>query len=223
MLKAAIIVAGGSGQRMHSIVPKQFLCLQGQPILMHTLKAFYNFDKDIQLITVLPDTQIDYWKDLCKQYNFSIPHKVTAGGDTRFISVKNGLALVTADCLLAVHDGVRPLVSTDTIQHCFECAEKYQAAIPVVDLVDSIRSVNEAGSTAADRTKYRLVQTPQVFQSHIIKQAYEQAYSPYFTDDASVVESYGTAVHLVQGNRENIKITTDIDLTIAEALLANKK
>jgi len=204
---------------MNANIPKQFLEIQGKPILMHTLEAFYRFDVTIQLILVLPSVQIEFWDGLCKKHAFTLPHQIIEGGNARFYSVKNGLDIITKPSLVAVHDGVRPLVSLETIAHCFEAAEKFDAAIPVVDLVDSIRHITKTGSQSVDRNLYKLVQTPQVFDSKLLKEAYEQDFSPLFTDDASVIEALGKPIHLVEGNRENIKITTEFDLRIAETLL----
>lgn len=214
--KIAIIVAGGKGERMQADIPKQFLEIQGKPILMHTLESFHRYDAAIQLIVVLPSVQIEFWNGLCKKHAFSLPHRIVAGGQTRFHSVKNGLDTVNVPALVAVHDGVRPLVSVETIARCFDEAEKNEAAIPVIDLVDSIRQVTADGNQSVDRNSYKLVQTPQVFDSELLKKAYEQDFSPLFTDDASVVEAIGIKIHLVEGNRENIKITTAFDLRIAE-------
>ena len=217
--KIALIVAGGKGERMNANIPKQFLEIQGKPILMHTLEAFYRFDVTIQLILVLPSVQIEFWDGLCKKHAFTLPHQIIEGGNARFYSVKNGLDIITKPSLVAVHDGVRPLVSLETIARCFEAAEKFDAAIPVVDLVDSIRHITKTGSQSVDRNLYKLVQTPQIFDSKLLKEAYEQDFSPLFTDDASVIEALGKPIHLVEGNRENIKITTEFDLRIAETLL----
>jgi len=217
--KIAIIVAGGKGERMKSDIPKQFLELQGKPVLMHTLDIFYRFDNSIQLILVLPETQIEFWKKLCIQHNFRLTHQIVSGGKTRFHSVKNGLEAVKSPTLVAVHDGVRPLVSLETISRCFDAAEKFKAVVPVFDLVESIRQITETGSQSVDRNAYKLVQTPQVFDAELLKKAYEQEFSTLFTDDASVVEAAGTKVHLVEGNRENIKITTEFDLKMAELLV----
>jgi 2-C-methyl-D-erythritol 4-phosphate cytidylyltransferase len=219
MNKIAIIVAGGKGERMNADVPKQFLEIQGKPILMHTLEAFMNFDASLQLILVLPAAQTDFWKTLCEAHDFNIPHQIVAGGQTRFHSVKNGLNAVNNSSLVAIHDGVRPLVSKDTIARCFDTAEKFGAAIPTMDSIESIRLVDANGSKSVDRNAYKMVQTPQVFDAELIKKAYEQEFSVLFTDDASVVEAMGVTVHLVEGNRENIKITTEFDLIIAERLL----
>lgn len=217
--KIAIIVAGGKGERMNADIPKQFLEIQGKPILMHTLEAFQRFDSNMKLILVLPEAQIEFWKNLCLKHNFTLTHQIVAGGNARFYSVKNGLEAIEVPSLVAVHDGVRPLVSMETIQRCFDAAAEFDAAIPVVDLVDSIRQLTEDGSLSVDRSSYKLVQTPQIFDAELLKKAYEQEYSALFTDDASVVEALDKHVKLVEGNRENIKITTELDLKIAETLL----
>lgn len=219
MNKIAIIVAGGKGERMNADVPKQFLEINGKPILMHTLEAFMNFDASLQLILILPAAQIDFWETLCEAHDLNMPHQIVAGGQTRFHSVKNGLNVVKSPSLVAIHDGVRPLVSKDTIARCFDTAEKFGAAIPTMDSIESIRFVDANGSKSVDRTAYKMVQTPQVFDAELLKKAYEQEFSVLFTDDASVVEAMGVTVHLVEGNRENIKITTEFDLIVAERLL----
>lgn len=219
MINSAIIVAGGKGERMNANIPKQFLELHGKPILMHTLEVFHRFDATMQLILVLPATQIDFWRELCKKHAFTLSHQIISGGQTRFHSVKNGLEAVKNSGLIAIHDGVRPLVSNETIGRCFLEAQKYGAVIPVIDLVDSIREITASGSASVDRNAYKLVQTPQVFDSELLKKAYKQDFSSLFTDDASVVEAFGTEIHLVEGNRENIKITTEIDLKMAEMMV----
>ena len=218
--KTAIIVAGGKGERMYSEIPKQFLELAGKPILMHTLEKFHFFSDEMELILVLPALQIDFWKELCEKHHFFLPHKIVEGGSARFFSVKNGLQQAeNSDGLIAIHDGVRPLVDMETIKRSFESAEQMGASIPVVDMIESLRKVTENGSVAVDRNAFKLVQTPQVFQSEIILKSYEQPYNEQFTDDASVVESAGYSVQLVEGNRENIKITNVLDLQLAEILL----
>ena len=221
--KIAIIVAGGKGVRMQTDIPKQFIELNGTPILMHTLEVFHSYDPLIQLILVLPASQIDFWNDLCEEYSFHLKHQVVEGGPDRFSSVKNGLDTIPVHSLVAVHDGVRPLVSVETITRCFDEAEKHGTAIPVIDPVDSIRQVTENGNQSVDRSAYKLVQTPQIFDSEILKKAYNQDFSPLFTDDASVVEAGGTEIRLVEGNRENIKITSRFDLELAEWLLMRQK
>ena len=214
-----IIVAGGKGMRMGKDLPKQFLPIDGTPILMHTLQAFYDYDPSMTLIVVLPSDQQAYWSKLCGDYHFTIPHVVVKGGETRFHSVKNGLASIKGEGLVAVHDGVRPFVHCDTIDRCFAAAQESGAAVPVVEVVDSLRKVEDEESKAVSRRDYRIVQTPQVFDISLLKEAYKQPYTVDFTDDASVVEAYGRKISLVEGNRENIKITSPFDLVIAEAFL----
>lgn len=215
----AIIVAGGKGMRMGKDLPKQFLPIDGTPILMHTLQAFYDYDPSMTLIVVLPSDQQAYWSKLCGDYHFTIPHVVVSGGETRFHSVKNGLSCIKGEGLVAVHDGVRPFVHCDTIDRCFAAAQESGAAVPVVEVVDSLRKVEDEESKAVSRRDYRIVQTPQVFDISLLKEAYKQPYTVDFTDDASVVEAYGRKISLVEGNRENIKITSPFDLVIAEAFL----
>lgn len=219
MTNCCIIVAGGNGSRMGTELPKQFLLVGGIPVLMHTIRNFYEFDPSLQLVLVLPEIEIINWKDLCRQYQFAISHQVIAGGDTRFQSVKNGLSLALDCKLIAVHDGVRPLVSHETLARCFKCADQNGAAIPVLPANESLREGSMSESVPVDRSRFYMVQTPQVFEASILKSSYNQTYIPEFTDDASVVEHTGTAVQLVLGNRENIKITFPEDLMIAEMFL----
>ena len=265
----AIIVAGGKGLRMGADLPKQFLPIGGRPVLMHTLEAFERAIPGITLVLVLPHDQQDFWRDLCRQHAFTLPHTIVDGGQTRFHSVLNGLKSLTdppptlparegvvtcdfgdlnskscdadacsehstpsltgragggsfsgANSLVAVHDGVRPFVSVDVIRRCYEAAREHGAAIPVVPVVETVRQLNPPSSTTLDRSLLRLVQTPQVFRLDLLCRAYEQPYRDAFTDDASVVEALGHPITLVEGNRENIKITTPFDLTVAEALCA---
>lgn len=218
-MKYVLIVAGGKGLRMGTELPKQFLPIGGKPVLMRTLEAFYTYNSEIQLILVLPHSQQDYWKQLCREYHFSLPHVVADGGETRFHSVKNGLALVNTPGLVGVHDGVRPFVSQEVISRCYDLAAEEKAVIPVIDVVETVRHLNGEGSVTVNRDDYKLVQTPQVFDVELLKQAYNQSYTPHFTDDASVVEALGVPVALTVGNRENIKITTPFDLKIATVLL----
>ena len=217
--ETVIIVAGGKGERMQTDIPKQFIELKSRPILMHTIDAFVQYNNQIEVIVVLPETQIENWQALCKKHAFENNHRIVKGGSARFDSVKNGLALAADHGLIAVHDGVRPLVSETTIAACFTEAGVSGAAIPVVEPVESIRQVDGEESVAVDRETIRLVQTPQVFDAMILKKAYEQDFSPLFTDDASVVEASGVKISLVIGNRENIKITTLFDLKLAEMML----
>lgn len=221
MKKYALIVAGGSGYRMGAEIPKQFIELGNKPILMHTLEVFRNFDSDIEIILVLPENSIEYWEELCLKFNFDLSHKLVAGGTNRFQSVKNGLAYITTNGLIFIHDGVRPLVSPQTLQRCLETALKTGNAIPVVSVTDSLRKKEGDNSISVDRTLYYSVQTPQTFRSEQIIEAFSQNYSEAFTDDASVAEKAGFKINLVEGNRENIKITTPTDLVFAEAYLKN--
>ena len=222
MTKYAIIVAGGSGERMQSGIPKQFLLLNGIPVLMRTLFAFYNFENQVQIILVLPKEHIGYWKNLCAEFDFDVDHKLVAGGETRFHSVKNGLAKISnTESLVAVHDGVRSLVSQSVIQACFETAELLGIAVPAIEITESVRMLTTEGNQQLNRSDVKLIQTPQVFKAEMILKAYRQDYKESFTDDASVVENMGEKIHLIPGNRENIKITTARDLVIASALLQN--
>ncbi len=218
-MKHAIIVAGGVGKRMNAELPKQFMQINGKPILMHTIQAFYNYNSSINIIVVLPKNQHEYWAEQIDKHQFTIPHKLAEGGKERFFSVKNALNLINTDGLIAVHDGVRPLISQQTIANCFTSAEKVGSAIPVVPISSSVRYIDGEQSKSVDRTKYVEVQTPQVFKSEWIKKAYNQPFSTHFTDDASVVEECGYKVSLVEGNVENIKITYPKDTLIAEVLL----
>lgn len=224
-----IIVAGGKGLRMGSDIPKQFLPVAGKPILMHTLQRFRDYSENLQIILVLPKAQQDYWKELCGKYNFNVAHTVADGGETRFHSVKNGLAQISDDAngIVGVHDGVRPFPAIEVIADCYDKAHKHKAVIPVTPVVETMReidgetagkSIEEQASHTVARNKYRLVQTPQTFDIQLLKQAYCQEYTDMFTDDASVVEAFGQQVKLVNGNRENIKITTPFDIIVAEAL-----
>ncbi|HML65684.1 MAG TPA: 2-C-methyl-D-erythritol 4-phosphate cytidylyltransferase [Dysgonomonas sp.] len=223
MKKNVIIVAGGKGLRMGNDLPKQFIPIGGKPVLMRTIEAFYRFDQDINIILVLPVSHQDYWKSLCEEYNFSIEHLIANGGETRFHSVKNGLALVT-DGLVGVQDGVRPFGSVEMIKRCFDAAREFPAVIPVIDSTDSLREVvDEDKSRIVDRSKIRLVQTPQVFDVNLLKKTYQTDFKETFTDDASVVEAMGVNVHLVKGEVTNIKITTPLDLKIGELIIRDKE
>lgn len=215
----AVIVAGGSGKRMGAEVPKQFLELGGRPLLMHTIEKFRSFDSSIEIITVLPEDQLRHWLELQEKYDFKIPQTIVKGGSARYHSVKNGLEFVESSGIVAIHDGVRPFVSPDTIKRCFETAIRLGNAIPVITPSDSLRLVSDEVSSPLNRANVRQVQTPQVFNSDLIKDAYLQDYSPEFTDDAIVLEKKGIKINLVEGNRENIKITNPEDMLISNALL----
>lgn len=219
MSKHVIIVAGGKGLRMGGDIPKQFLPVGGKPVLMRTIEAFYSFDPSIHIILVLPVSQQAYWKELCETYRFTLSHEIADGGETRFHSVKNGLAQISGDGLVGVHDGVRPFVSPEVIATCYAEAAIHRAVIPVIDVVETVRHLTGERSETVPRNQYKLVQTPQVFEVCLLKTAYNQAYTDAFTDDASVVEATGQEVYLVPGNKENIKLTTPFDLKIAEVLL----
>jgi len=213
-----IIVAGGKGLRMGSDIPKQFLPIGGRPVLMRTIERFRQYSPTLQIILVLPRAQQDYWLQLCQEYDFRVEYQLADGGETRFHSVQNGLALIPDDAqgVVGIHDGVRPFPSIDVIRNCYETARTQKAVIPVIPVVETLRHVSEGTKPRAD---YRLVQTPQCFDIQLLKAANHQPYNDGFTDDASVVEAFGFDITLVEGNRENIKITTPYDLLIAEALI----
>jgi 2-C-methyl-D-erythritol 4-phosphate cytidylyltransferase len=213
----AIIVAGGSGSRMQHEVPKQFIEVAGKPVLMHTIERFYIYNPDVRLVVVLPQQQLQTWRDLCRRHNFKLFHMAVAGGATRFCSVKNGLDAVQGEALVAVHDGVRPFVEASTIAAAFQAAAIYGSAVVAVSPKDSIRELTQEGSRAVPRANYKLVQTPQCFRADILRRAYEQPEQEHFTDDASVVEQLGEKIMLVEGSYRNIKITTPEDLILAEA------
>ena len=200
-------------------VPKQFLPIAGIPVLMRTLMRFHEYSPALQIILVLPRNQQDYWRDLCRQHQFNIPYQLADGGRTRFHSVQNGLALIpdAEQGVVGVHDGVRPFVSVDVIRRCYESAREAGAVIPVIPVVETLRHLPTRKNVL--RSDYCLVQTPQVFDIALLKAANEQPYNQAFTDDASVVEAWGHQVQTVEGNRENIKITTPFDLCVATALL----
>ncbi len=222
MQKYAIIVAGGKGTRMEETVPKQFLLLRAKPILMHTLERFHQQDTETRIILVLPHAEQSRWQKLCRHHAFQIPHQVTNGGDNRTLSVRNGLAVISDDeGLVAIHDGVRPLVDKSIIQYSYKVAAKEGSAVASVALKDSIRWTNVTGDSnkALDRNQYRIVQTPQTFLLSRLREAYNKVVNKTMTDDASVYEWAGYTVHLIEGSYRNIKVTTPEDLRIAEALL----
>ncbi len=216
-----IIVAGGKGLRMGSDIPKQFLPIGGKPVLMRTLERFREYSEDIQIILVLPEAQQAYWHQLCQEYHFDVEYTLANGGQTRFHSVQNGLAKVPDDAIgvVGVHDGVRPFPSIEVIRNCYTTAREKKAVIPVISVVETVRHLEGEQSKTVPRDAYRLVQTPQTFDIQLLKAANRQPYNDGFTDDASVVEAFGYEITLVEGNRENIKITTPYDLKIAEVLI----
>ncbi len=235
-----IIVAGGKGLRMGGDLPKQFLPIGGRPVLMHTLQRFRNYSEELRIILVLPHDQQSYWHELCRQYDFHVEHVVADGGETRFHSVQNGLNLIPDDAagVVGVHDGVRPFVDIEVIARCYDAARLSGAVIPVVPVVETLRQLSDISdapvtSKTVPRSDYRLVQTPQTFDIQLLKAASRHAIdlsggstaviAKTFTDDASVIEAFGHAITLVEGNRENIKLTTPFDLVVAEALLRSEE
>jgi 2-C-methyl-D-erythritol 4-phosphate cytidylyltransferase len=216
MQKVALIVAGGKGERMNADIPKQFLLLKGTPILMHTLKQFSHFE---EIVLVLPHSQFDYWQELCITYNFTQKHTLVAGGTTRFYSVKNGLEKIDENSVIAIHDGVRPLISTALINSLVAETKRGVGIIPIVPVKDSIRKVEGENSVHIDRSNLYKVQTPQCFVSADIKEAYTQDSSDTFTDDASVFEANGGEITTLLGEEKNLKITTKEDLKVASILI----
>lgn len=215
-----IIVAGGSGSRMKSNTPKQFITINGKPLLQYTIDRFFDWNPNIDLVLVLPETEIETWKNLVAKNNYSLDYRICNGGKERFDSVKNGLEVLENE-LIMIHDGVRPFVSNPTLDRCLDTANTLGSAIPVISLIESIRKITSDGSQPVDRDSLRLIQTPQCFKIEWVKKAYQQSYSIDFTDDASVVQKASYPINLVEGNRENIKITTSDDLKLAEYYFNN--
>ncbi|MBN1464110.1 MAG: 2-C-methyl-D-erythritol 4-phosphate cytidylyltransferase [Paludibacteraceae bacterium] len=215
----ALIVAGGSGSRMKTDIPKQFLMLNGLPVLMHTINKFYQFNAQIETILVLPESQAESWKNLCLKFQFEIKHRVVFGGSNRFMSVRNGLDAINDNGIVFIHDGVRPLVSAGTINRCLETTLEKGNAVPVLPVVESLRMLEQGTSSMVDREKFVSIQTPQTFYVDEIKAAYAQGYDSQFTDDTSVLQRSNKPIYMVKGNRENIKITHPVDLIIAGALI----
>jgi 2-C-methyl-D-erythritol 4-phosphate cytidylyltransferase len=218
--KTIIITAGGIGKRMGGDLPKQFLRIHNKVILFHTITRFHDYDNQAQILLTLPEEWLTYWNDLCISENFIIPHQVIIGGKERYHSIQKALAAATGD-FIAVHDGVRPFVSNDTIARCFKCAELNGTAIPVLEIKESIRLVTESLSQSVNRAVYRTVQTPQVFQKSLLIESYKRPFHSGITDDASLVEENGINISLVEGNEENIKLTTPFDLKIGELIAMN--
>jgi 2-C-methyl-D-erythritol 4-phosphate cytidylyltransferase len=220
----ALIVAGGSGLRMGSEIPKQFMPLLGYPVLMHTLRVFHQLKNPPQIHLVVPAVEIDRWESLCEQHSFIVPHKVVAGGETRFHSVKNGLQSFgkAPQGLVAIHDGVRPLISADLIEKCYTAALEKGNAIPAIRPTESVRLGTQSANNKEDRNSIWLIQTPQVFILEKIKQYYQNDWKAYYTDDASVAEDCGETINLVDGKIENIKITTPLDMIIANAIMERR-
>jgi 2-C-methyl-D-erythritol 4-phosphate cytidylyltransferase len=205
---------------MNNPIPKQFIELQGKPVLMHTIELFKETYPDISIILVLAEQLFGDWKELCSKHNFNLDVKLAKGGESRYHSVKSGLEMVPDACIVGIHDAARPLVSKSTINRTYKTAEKRGNAVPTMPVTESLRSVRGAENTAVDRNNYHIVQTPQCFHSDLLKKAFLKAYKPEFTDDATVLEAFGEKINLVEGNKENIKITTPMDLLLAETLLS---
>lgn len=219
----AVIVAGGSGKRMKSELPKQFIKLTGRPVLLHTLYVFHEFDREIKIIIVLHADYFDLWESICEEYSCSVPHRVIQGGESRFCSVKNGLeAIDNDDGLVAIHDAVRPLVNKQTIKRCFDNAMRYGNALPAISPNESVRITIAGGNKPIDRQNVFLVQTPQVFSVARIKKAYAQKQRPDFTDDATVFEASGGKINIVPGDLLNIKLTTPVDMEFAGIVLKQR-
>jgi len=214
-----VIVAGGVGKRMNSPLPKQFIKINGKPLILHTIERFLEADASTQFIISLHPDYIEYWENVLSEHHFNFSHKVVKGGSERFYSVKNALELVPAKSIVGIHDAVRPLVSMGTIKRCYEEVQTNFSAIPVIDSVNSLRYITEHRNEILDRSLVKQVQTPQYFDSQLIKESYSKDFSRKFTDDASVYEASGHDIHPVQGNPENIKITSPIDLIVAKELL----
>jgi 2-C-methyl-D-erythritol 4-phosphate cytidylyltransferase len=219
--ETALIVAGGKGTRIKSVLPKQFIELNGKPVLLHTLEAFIRYSPSIRIVLVLPEDDFEIWRSICEKFEFNYPVTLQKGGETRFQSVKNGLQNIT-EGLVAIHDGVRPLVSEDIIGASFRLAAIHKCAIAAVRLKESIRMTDQDNTKAVDRSRFRLIQTPQTFDVSLIKSAYEQKEDNSFTDDASVAERAGNIISLFEGSYENIKITTQEDLIVAKALIEGR-
>jgi 2-C-methyl-D-erythritol 4-phosphate cytidylyltransferase len=221
MGNAVIIVAGGTGIRMGTSVPKQFLEISGKPIILHTIDKFLAFDREIDIVLVINPKYQDLWDQIKLKFNLQREFKIATGGEMRFHSVKNGLALLEGDPLVGVHDAVRPLVSVKTINDIYKYASQHGNAVPAVGIRESVREIQDSGTRIVDRSKLKLIQTPQVFKYSILKKAYETEFLPEFTDDASVVEKSGVKINLVDGDIHNIKITTQEDFAVASSLLKN--
>ena len=220
--KSVIITAGGLGKRMKSTLPKQFIVLGDRPLLMHTIQLFYEFDPKIEIILALPKDWLDYWKELQVAYNFTIPHAIVIGGEERFHTVQNALKKCKGK-FIAVHDGVRPFVSQELLERCFDSLKQHSAVIPVLSIKESVRFLGDNKTEALDRNHYKLVHTPQCFHAEILKKAYLQSFHDLVTDDSRLVEQMGEKLFFVESNEENIKVTTENDLRIAIAILASKK
>lgn len=219
MKQSVVIVAGGKGHRMNSSLPKQFLLLNGKPLLMYSIKAFCDYSDGIEIVVVLPEDKLDYWDELCKRYSFSVLHSKVSGGASRFESVKNGLERISDKGYVAIHDGARPCITPSLIKRCFDHALTHGNALPVIPPGESIRLIENQHNQSIERYRVRICQTPQVFRTTQIKTAYNQPFVPQFTDDATVLESKGYTISLLEGDPCNIKVTTSLDLAVAETIV----
>ncbi len=221
MKNTVIIVGGGMGLRMNNTLPKQFMEINHRPLLFYTIERFYHFDQNISIILVLPETYHIYWNKWCKKYSFQIPHHLVAGGEARYHSVKNGLSMTERKSLIAIHDAVRPFITTDFLQKAFETAAKNGSAVPVLNVNETVRQISDTSSTILPRKEIYTVQTPQIFKAEWIYKGYEQPYTKDITDDAILVEKAGYNLTFMEGLRYNIKITFPEDMLLAEAWLKN--
>jgi len=219
MEKYVLIIAGGLGKRMNTNIPKQFIPVAGKPVLMHTIAKFKDFDPKMHIIVIIPKEHISLWKDLCTEFSFKIEHQIVSGGKERFYSVKNGLKSVPDDALVLIHDGVRPLVSNETIERVVRTGAEKGNAIPYMDLYQSVRKISQSKNKAVNRNQFKVIQTPQGFYSNYIKEAYSRRYRKSFTDDASVLEALGYEINLVKGNNKNMKITSSTDIHLVDCLM----
>lgn len=219
MKRFIVIVAGGKGLRMGSEIPKQFLLFKGKPVLIRTMESFYSFDSSAEIIVVLPQSQIEYWRELCEKYGNTIPHKIVEGGKERFNSVQNGINSIKENGIVAVHDGVRPIVSKQMLERGFTMAEQYGCAVPFVDSVDSLRVIDGDTTEVLNRSIVKRIQTPQIFDVKKLQKVMNAEYRPEFTDEATVWELSGSKLYFYEGDFRNIKITTPEDLRIAEMFL----
>lgn len=223
MQKYVLITAGGAGKRMGTDRPKQFLLLNGKPLILHSIDTFLRYDPNIQFVIVLPGALQPRWDQICREYGVHIRHKLVFGGPERFHSVKSGLTHIPDRALVAVHDAARPLVTLDIIARVFNIAEKFGNAIPVAETADSVRITDHSNSSPLPRERIKLVQTPQCFRSELLKKAYDKNYTESFTDDATVLEAEGERLYLVEGHTNNIKVTTPTDLIVAKAIINSKE
>ncbi len=219
MDKYVLILAGGLGKRMNMDIPKQFIPIAGRPVLMHTIIKFREYDPKMQIVVIIPKEHIQLWKELCTEFSFNVEHQIVQGGKERFYSVRNGLKRVLNESLVLIHDGVRPLVSHETIERVVNTSIEKGNAIPYMDITQSVRKLYNGRSKMINRTNLKAIQTPQGFHSNMIKEAYAKRYRKSFTDDASVLEAIGYEINLVKGNNKNLKITNSTDIHLVDCLM----